>query len=165
MRTLLLSLLTALVLLGIAGPAFAHTGLHPVSPATGLSAVIEPATSTWRITLGVFASFWSALLLATLLPALRWRRVRRVAPLGLVLILSLFAFETALHSAHHLTDLNRSTQCVIASTSGHVAGTTAETLALDDPLGLTPDILARSLQTDPAASSVRLEQGRAPPSF
>lgn len=166
MTTQLLSPLTALVLLGIAGPALAHTSFNSGVPATGLlSTIIEPAAWTPRTASGAFALSWSSLLLAILLLAARRRRVRRVTTLALVLILSLFAFEAALHSAHHLTDLNRSTQCVIASTSGHVAGTTVETPALDNPLGLIPDALTRPPQTDPSVSPLRLEQGRAPPSF
>jgi hypothetical protein len=164
--TQLLSPLTALVLLDIAGPASAHTSFNSGVPATGLlSTIIEPPASTPRTASGAFALSWSSLLLAILLLAARGRRVRRVTALALVLILSLFAFEAALHSTHHLTKTSQSTQCVIASTSGHVAGTIMETLALDNPLGLTPGALARPPQTDPAASPLRLNQARAPPLF
>lgn len=166
MRTLLLSRLTALVLLCIARPALAHTSFNSGVPATELlSTGIEPAASAWRIALGAFAWFWPTLFLAFLLVALRWRRVRRVTALALILILSLFAFEAALHSAHHLTDLNQPAQCVIASASGHVAGTAVETVTLNNPLGLTPGALARPPQTDPSVSPLGLNQGRAPPSF
>ena len=166
MTTQLFLPLTALVLLGIAGPALAHTSFPSGVPATELfSAIIEPAASTWRTAPRTFTLSWSSLFLATLLLALRWRRVRRVTTLALIPILSLFAFEAALHSAHHLTDLNQATQCVIASASGHVAGTPVEPLALDNPLGLAPDTMASAARIDPPVSPLRLEQGRAPPSF
>lgn len=166
MRTLLLSRLTALMLLCIARPALAHTSVNSGVPATELLSTINgPAASAWRIALGAFAWFWPPLFLAFLLVALRWRRVRRVTALALIPILSLFAFEAALHSAHHLTDLNQPAQCVIASASGHVAGTTVETVTLDSPLGPAPGALARLPQSDPSVNPLRLHQGRAPPSF
>lgn len=163
MTVLLLPPLTARVLLGIAEPARADAGPNSVAPATGLPAVIEPTSSTWHPAPDAFALRWPALLLTTFLPALRWRRIRRVTALALILILSLFAFEAALHSAHHLTDLSQPAQCVVASVSGHVAGTAVATVALENPLGLAPDALARATQAGPAVRSLRLNQARAPP--
>lgn len=87
----------------------------------------------------------------------------RVSAVLLAVALAVFAFEAALHSAHHLTELNRSAQCAVASVSAHVAGTAVATMALDNPLGLAPEALARLPQAAPSVRSLCLNQGRAPP--
>jgi hypothetical protein len=62
----------------------------------------------------------------------RWRRA---AALGLVLIITLFAFNTAIHSVHHLLQPQPGTECPLLWASQHATGTLADVdvLALDAP--------------------------------
>jgi hypothetical protein len=89
---------------------------------------------------------------------------RRALAMALLLILAVFAAETAVHSVHHLTDQQPS-RCVAASASAHVHGT-----ALDPPaeLLLCPPARAGAVVTIasafPGSRSLRPDEGRAPPS-
>jgi hypothetical protein len=60
----------------------------------------------------------------------RWRSA---AALGLALIIGLFAFNTAIHSVHHLFQPQPGTGCPLLWASQHAAGTLADVdvLALD----------------------------------
>jgi hypothetical protein len=62
----------------------------------------------------------------------RWRRA---AVLGLALIITLFAFNTAIHSVHHLFQPQPGTECPLLWASQHAASTLADVdvLALDTP--------------------------------
>lgn len=92
----------------------------------------------------------------------RWRRV---AALSLALVLGFFAFETAVHSVHHLSDPQKATQCQVLSASQHVTGAPAETS------GLCAPPLAAEARPSAGAESLlppgflRPDQGRAPPSL
>jgi hypothetical protein len=50
----------------------------------------------------------------------RWRRT---TALGLVLVLSLFTFGTAVHSVHHLLNPEKAAGCLVFSASQHISGT------------------------------------------
>ena len=91
-------------------------------------------------------------------------RARRIKALALVLALSLFAFEAALHSAHHLGHLNQATRCGVASASAHLAGTAVESVAIETPT-LLLEIVPGARFTDPSIARLGPGQGRAPPSF
>lgn len=95
---------------------------------------------------------------------LGWPRGRRIKAMALVLALSLFAFEAALHSAHHLGHLNQATQCGVASASAHLAGTAIESVAIEKP-ALLLEIVSGVSFTDPSIAHLGPAQGRAPPSF
>ncbi len=82
----------------------------------------------------------------------------------LALLLEFLAFESSLHSAHHLSDPEEAAQCVVLAVSQHLSGVGAETsevctqlLAVEAP---APVRTERSLLT-----LVRPDIGRAPPSL
>lgn len=91
-----------------------------------------------------------------------WPRARRIKALALILVLSLFAFEAALHSTHHLTYLSQATQCGIASASAHLAGTAVESVAIEKPV-LVPEIVPGASPSGSFIACLGPAQGRAPP--
>ena len=92
------------------------------------------------------------------------RRRRHTIVLGLALLISLFVFDTALHSVHHLFEPAKASQCLGFSTSQHLSGTLTA-WALQTPgvaLELPPPVnLALPLLTP----RCRPDQSRAPPSY
>lgn len=138
-----LSLLLALAVLVIAGPAAAHV--------TTTAAPTPPALP-WYLP--------AALALAALTA---WRRPRRAVVVMLALLLCVFAFENALHSVHHGFDPQQREACTVAAASAHLAA-----VQVDDP-GLSAVVLpvvGRAEAALPASTSTRClspDQGRAPP--
>jgi hypothetical protein len=166
-----LLVVVALLLLGAAEPAWAHSGLgarttevtasepadaRPISDAAPLrltlSAAPDASGPPWPAILGVLAAV-----------VLAWRRPRRALILAMVLLLAIFAFEDGLHSVHHLAERSKLNPCAIAVATAHLNAT-----AVDD--GATVDIvlpvfasLTEIGQTDPVTSFPSPVQGRAPP--
>lgn len=93
-----------------------------------------------------------------------WPRAQRIKALALVLILSLFAFEAARHSAHHLGHLNQPMQCAVATASAHLAGVAVKSAALEQPAVLF-EIISEARSTDPSTTCPGPAKGRAPPSI
>src|SRR5207247_856644 len=90
-------------LLGAAGSAWANEG----SQTSAVKAAFAP---------GAPPLVWPLLVLVvTAAPALRRRRSLRLAAAALVLVLLGFAFQSALHSAHHGPDHAASAACATAS--------------------------------------------------
>lgn len=96
------------------------------------------------------------------LGGLRWRW--REAALSLALLLGFVAFESTLHSVHHLSNPEEAAQCHVLAVSQHLSGVGTETpgvcsqlLAVEPP---APVRTKRSLLT-----LVRPDIGRAPPSL
>jgi hypothetical protein len=58
---------------------------------------------------------------------------RRVAALGLVLVLGVFTFVIAIHAVHHLSEPAKAAECPVFSASQHVTGAPAETSDLYIP--------------------------------
>jgi MYXO-CTERM domain-containing protein len=75
---------------------------------------------------------WLAVALIGLAAAARWRR--RGAATLTALALVVLAFETGLHSVHHLGDEAAASHCTVASASSQLAGTTEEGPALRIPV-------------------------------
>jgi hypothetical protein len=102
-------------------------------------------------------------LLAALAVLAGARRPRQGFALALVLILACFAFETGVHSVHHLDEQRPLTQCAVAFASHHVSGTEVDVVMVDR----TPaEVGATPLTGLPAAATSRPlspHEGRAPP--
>lgn len=94
--------------------------------------------------------------------AWRWRKA---AALSFALVLGFFAFQTAFHSVHHLSDPQKGAQCPVFSASQHVIGDSPSVVALEivpvDSISLVSGS-ANSLLPD---LPLRPDQGRAPPSL
>lgn len=93
-----------------------------------------------------------------------WPHVGRMKALALVLILSLFALETAQYSAHHLGHLNQPIRCAVATASAHLAGVTVKSVAVEQPAALS-EIIPEVRSTDPSTTHLGPAKERAPPPF
>ena len=91
------------------------------------------------------------------------RRPRVTVALALVLLVGLLAFESGVHSVHHLGDPGRASGCVLAATSLNLSGLEVEPVALDGGLAaIGPPFLAVAPLHAPARPESPHE-GRAPP--
>ena len=88
-------------------------------------------------------------------------RRRRAVAVACMALLLLIAFESGVHSVHHLTD-QPDGQCVVASASAHTGGVAAAIVAFDRPVEATTTVAV-----PPAASATARpdapDLGRAPP--
>jgi hypothetical protein len=87
---------------------------------------------------------------------------RRIVASLAVLALAVLAFETGVHSVHHLGDEAGASQCSVASASTHLDGTPEEGPALRVPILAATETL--SFQIAPVASApFRCDSTRGPP--
>jgi hypothetical protein len=155
-------------------PAMAHpvrpveqsTDAGPVAPATVFSAEpsqIPAGTASLAATPPSPLAVAGALLaLAALFVVLGIRR--RVLALGLALVLGVLAFESAVHSVHHLGTSEES-KCAVAVAAAHVQGAVDEpVIALAEPryAGVASAVVEPVRR---AAQPWRAWRGRAPPSI
>jgi hypothetical protein len=154
-------LLSAAVVLGaiaVADPAGAHVGMAAADTAPVL-AVFGPETlaadapaspGPWLLVAGAAVALGLTL------------RSRRALTCAMLLLLVLGAFETGLHSTHHLAR-GDGAKCAVSALSSHTGGVTVNTVAVERPsetitFGTAADpiavVLSRSLPPD---------VGRAPP--
>jgi len=166
-------LLAAVALLAAAGPAMAHSSapiIEPVpqtseaasapgapSPAPAVTTPADSAGFTPGLTPWIAAG---ALVVAGV--ALR-RRPRRILVLCLALLLTLFAFENALHSVHHGLDPKQVDACTIAAASAHLSA-----VAVDAIVETSIVLAAAGHAAEPDLSTLPArwlgpDQGRAPP--
>lgn len=93
------------------------------------------------------------------------RAARRALLMSLVLLLSVFAFEDALHSVHHGFDPQQVQTCTIAAASGHVSGVAVDGVpAASIVLAAVGQALELDLSPLPL-HRLAPEQGRAPPAL
>ena|SRR5690242_6677399 len=121
----------------------------------------EPATGGsfgWPLAAGL-----GALLGAGALGALTRRSPGRAVALGLVLVLGVFALESAVHSVHHLTDPEAQGACPVLSGSGHLSWGEVEVADTRGPLLCESTAPPLWLAAAPRWSIHRPHQGRAPP--
>jgi hypothetical protein len=88
---------------------------------------------------------------------------RRTIAATVALALAVLAFETGLHSVHHLGDARGVEQCSVASVSTHLGGTPAEAPSV---VIVTANASQPSQPADPIAprsQPFRPDAGRAPP--
>jgi hypothetical protein len=169
-RTIVLigALLAAVALLAATGPAMAHSSASIIEPAPRTAEVSIPPVTPSPPPLAAAADSsgftpWIAaggLVLAGV--ALR-RRPRRTLVLCLALLLTLFAFENALHSVHHGLDPKQADACTIAAASAHLSA-----VAVDGIVATSIVLVAagHAAEPDPSTLPARWlgpDQGRAPP--
>ena len=142
------------------GPASAHA---PADVAVTATVIDIPSTATWHPAPAPPALPWMGIVVGALVAVAVARRPRRAVALAIVFVLALFAFETGVHSVHHLNDHGSGATCAVASGTAHVTGTlvdggAGETLVLESlerlVLDSRPNVEIRSLA---------VHQGRAPP--
>ena len=91
------------------------------------------------------------------------RRPRAALALGLVLLVGVLAFESGVHSVHHLGEQGHGNPCAVASTSLNLTGLEIEpavVLSAPAALGLA---VAMAVPSDPRALPESPHEGRAPP--
>jgi hypothetical protein len=138
---------------GLGGPLLGMIG-HALSPEHAHHAE-SAAASQWPL-LAVVAAVTTALLL--LRPS-----VRRVLALAFVAVLTVLAFETALHSVHHIDEPDAGASCQVLTGTSQVNGVAAPFA----DLSVRPDAPVLNVALDPAwllpSCSIRIPTGRAPP--
>ena len=163
-------LLAVVVLLAASGPALAHLG----APTTPNAAPASPAPGTPPADAAVAPESppadspgltpWIAAVVLLLAGLLLRRFSRRTLVLSLVLLLTLFAFENALHSVHHGFDAKQQGDpCTLAMASTHLSAVTVDGVA-EASIALAP--AGHATQPAPAPLPARWlgpDQGRAPP--
>jgi hypothetical protein len=99
--------------------------VHP-SPA-----VADPTAGAWRAAPASSTSPWVFLAAAVATAGFIARRQpRATVAAALVLLLAVLAFETGVHSVHHLGDPGRGEACAIAATSQHLSGIGVEVVVV-----------------------------------
>jgi hypothetical protein len=154
-RRLLIAVLIAA--LALAGPAWAHTDVS----APAVPVLAELGSESLRADAPVSSSPWllATALAATAALALRRRRVLVVA---LLVLLAFGAFETGLHSVHHLGKPDGAS-CAVATVSSQVGAVAVDVVALERPadvlLSATPTLATGVVRSRLSAPDL----GRAPP--
>jgi len=117
------------------------------------------ASIGWPLVVGL-----GALVGAGALAALARRSRGRTLAVGLVLVLGVFALESAVHSVHHLTDPEAQGTCPVLSGSQHLSWGDVEAIADSGaPLLCESSAPPIRLAAAPHWSIHRPQQGRAPP--
>jgi hypothetical protein len=166
--------LAVLILLVAPGPGAAHSPARPLPSATPAApeppvAELSPAASEAMVSAGPelpanglpLAVGAGALGLALVIVVGR-RWPRRTLAVGLCLLLTIFAYENALHSVHHGFQPQQSENCAVAAAAAHLAAVSVEGV-------VETIILARAqaaAEPDVSSPVIRLlgpDQGRAPP--
>jgi hypothetical protein len=164
------SALTAAVLLVIAlaaitGVASAHDrGLvSPVSEPVAPPTIVVPLIEVLSAAAPEPAAPWAALLLLGGLALAAVSRQRRVVALTLIAVVAVFAFETGLHSTHHLGKPEDAAHCAVAATSAHLSADAVD-VVVDVALAPIPEFQVFALAAPvPAERVTAPDAGRAPP--
>lgn len=177
--------LALLVLTSGPGRVEAHRGLRPgiaggpsvlapvsaaaaAGPSAALDAIsFEPAVldRAWSALPAAPAAPAALILLAALALLTLARRPRQGFALALVLVLACFAFESGVHSVHHLGEPRPLTQCSVAVASHQMSGTGVDLVAIDRTPADAGLLLATGLSTAPPSRLPSPHEGRAPPSL
>ncbi len=149
-------------------PADAHVGgdERAVFEAPQLPPPLEPAAARYVLVAGEAPDNPWPLAVMVLLAAvaLARRRSRGLVAAFLVLLITIFGLEAAVHSVHHHALGSDPVACPTASMAAHLDGTTVVELTIEEPL---PRVGATATQPDPllvALRSLDPSQPRAPPS-
>jgi hypothetical protein len=160
-------LLAAVALLAAAGPAMAHPSAPIIAPVAPMSeAPIPPAIPSPGPAVAAAAEstgFTPWIVAGALVLAGVALRRRRTLVLCLALLLTLFAFENALHSVHHGLDPKQADACTIAAASAHLSA-----VAVDGIAETSIVLVAAGHAAEPDLSTLPArwlgpDQGRAPP--
>jgi hypothetical protein len=159
-RLLVLPLLALAALAVSSVPVSAHA--PSVVPVVATVADI-PSTSAWHAAPTPPALPWTVIAAAALAATVGTRRPRRAVALAIVFVLALFAYETGVHSVHHLNDRAASAACVVASGATHVAGTPVDVGAVEPLILASLERLVLDSRPNVEVRSLAVHQGRAPP--
>jgi hypothetical protein len=165
-----------LLLLSGASAVEAHPGMQAatVPAALGIDTALDEPNSGPAAPLAAASSFaaapatpsawtWVLLLILPVVAAARGLRSARGLALVVALLLVVFAWESAVHSVHHLKDPRQAERCPVYSASQQVTGLTATpaTPDLPPPLPTLDRPVAQAVQF--LSRALAGEQSRAPP--
>ena len=165
------SLACGIALLGVVAlppVASAHLAARRLSASETVAPVPSPMPAlaapdlSWKAAPVPVPIPWHLVALLLGIAVLGARRPRRAVGLALILLLAVFAFESGVHSVHHLSDPSRAEHCGVASASQHMSGTEVAGVTVAESLPQAPH---QVLLAAPIARvrSLGPEQGRAPP--
>jgi hypothetical protein len=156
--------LVAALVAGAVVPAAAHrppTG-EPL-PAAAIVVPVPALTETLTSALPAPAPPWAAIaVIAIAALAVAWRP-RRVIALTLVLVAGVLAFETGVHSAHHLGQADEAAQCVVAGMATQLNADLVGAAVDAAPADVLETALAALASPAVAARPIAPDAGRAPP--
>ena len=161
-RSLLLALLSVASSVVALGPAWAHTGSPPNTPAAVVPLLPSSPEALSTATPGVAAP-WAALAVLTVVSLASVCRRRRAVALTLTLVIALFAVETGVHSAHHLGRPDDAARCSVASAASHVSGDVTAVEVTVVPISVDDASSLGYAAPAPTARAVAPDIGRAPP--
>ena len=95
----------------------------------------------------------------------RCRRAWHRSVFGLVLLVAVFGFESAVHSVHHLSDPTAADSCTFLSGSKHVDTASPALPDAGGPLWTVAPGVPVDGNLAPPLRSVRTHEGRAPPAL
>jgi len=158
-----MTVVVALAVLAMAGPAWAHVDAPAVAEAPApilavfgpeaLSAAAPASPGRWLL-LAAGAAVAAALVL----------RDRRALALVLLALLTLGAFEAAVHSVHHLADHAEAAKCAVAAVSSQTGGVPVDTVAVERPADVVTFAAPPPVVTVAPVRRSAPDLGRAPPS-
>jgi hypothetical protein len=165
------SIIVFILLLGSPLLAWAHSDpLGPVSIDQSSQHLCQaPSSQLLTVQFIVDAVPWVPLalllsMLITMAMARGMRQWRRMAIFGLVLVLGTFAFGTAVHSVHHLSEPQRAAECPVFSASQHLTGTLVEPGDLYVPVLASAAAFSAACEAPTFTPCFQPAQPRAPPS-
>ena len=153
-RTLLGWAVVATAVLALSPPALAHVTTS--APADIAPAPVETLSAGAPSLDGL-----GTLVAATAAAVVLLARRRRAVAVACMALLMLVAFESGVHSVHHLAD-QLDSRCVVASASAHIGGVVVASLAVDRPVESITAI-AVVPTASPVARTAAPDLGRAPP--
>jgi hypothetical protein len=146
-------------LLSLGSPALAHVAADDApaaAPAVSSSSGVETIAAAAPEAGGL------GMLLAAAVAALVIVRRRRAVGLACIALLLVIAFETGLHSVHHIVDERDAASCVVALATAQAGGLAVESVAFERPAEVGTPVAVRSDTSTPVRSSAP-DLGRAPP--
>ena len=162
MRLPFLALLVALLVVGVVVPAAAHPRPDLDSPPAA-PVVVPPLVEMLTSAAPASAPPWAVIaVVAVLALGIAWRP-RRVVALALVLVAGVLAFETGVHSAHHLGQPDDFARCTVAGMATQLSADLVD-ISLDAvPVAASASAFVALASPVAAARLVAPDAGRAPP--
>ena len=164
-RALPLIVFVVAALLVGAAPALAHRppAAPPLPEAAGIVVPVPALTEALTSAVPDPAPPWAAMSLVAVGALVAAWRPRRALALALVLIVGLLAFETGVHSAHHLGKADEAARCAVAGLATQVNADLVHTAFDAAPLDVLQTGITAPASPVVAARAVAPDAGRAPP--
>jgi hypothetical protein len=164
-----IALFVIVAVLTFGGPAWAHNRSSvDVTPAAPAKSATAPVVSSPLEILGAGTPEpslpWAALLLLGAVAAAAISRQRRLVAITLVAIVALLAFESGVHSTHHLGKPDDAAHCAVAWMSAQLSADVVD-VTVEAP-ALAPQTIAPALASPVLAErAIAPDAGRAPPAL